>query len=208
MPLTVFVLGVREASPLVAIVSLVVSLLILLQDRKSIACKPLWKLGLAAVVGIPVGVLLLQHAPEEVLRLVLGGFVIGFALFGLLRKNLERLRHRALVYMLGFLGGVLGGAFNIGGPPVIAFAAIQGWSPQVFRATLQGFFLISGAVVVAGHGVAGLWAENLPCLLLWCLPFSVLAVFIGRGINKRIPHDRFRTVVYIVLILLGVSLLV
>jgi hypothetical protein len=43
------------------------------------------------------------------------------------------------------------------GPPLVIYGTLQRWSPQHFRATLQGYFLPASVLIMAGYWFAGLW---------------------------------------------------
>ena len=43
----------------------------------------------------------------------------------------------------GFFAGILGGAYNTNGPPVVIYGSLRKWSPATFRATLQGYFFMA-----------------------------------------------------------------
>ena len=98
---------------------------------------------------------------------------------------------------------MLGSAYNTSGPPVIIYGTMRRWPPDLFRATLQGFFLVSNVIVIAGHGLAGLWTQEVLLLTLLSLPVLVTAVIAGARVNRRIPAAQFARVVYLLLIILG-----
>ena len=88
---------------------------------------------------------------------------MGYGAYNLLRPGLPALRSEAWAYPFGFAAGVLGSAYNTGGPPVIIYGTMRRWPPAHFRATLQGFFLFTNIFVLVGHGLAGLWTRRCCC---------------------------------------------
>ena len=60
-----------------------------------------------------------------------------------------------MAWLFGFGAGVLGGAYGMNGPPLVAYGALRHWSPKRFRATLQGYFLPASLVGIAGSGPPG-----------------------------------------------------
>jgi len=154
-------------------------------------------------VGMPFGIWLLRHGDERVVNLVLGLLLVGYGAYNLTRPTLPALRSEAWAYPFGFVAGVLGSAYNTSGPPVVIYGAMRRWPPDLFRATLQGFFLISNVIVIAGHGLAGLWTAEVLWLTLLSLPVLVTAVIAGALVNRRIPAAQFARLVYVLLIVLG-----
>jgi hypothetical protein len=82
------------------------------------------------------------------------------------------------------------------------------WSPQHFRATLQGYFLPASAVAMAGYWLSGLWKPEVTHYYLISLPTAIPAVFVGRWINHRLHGDSFLKYVHAGLIAAGAVLLV
>ena len=94
------------------------------------------------------------------------------------------------------------------GPPLVVYGSLRRWSPQRFRATLQGYFLPASLLGVVGYVVAGLWLPEVTRYLLWSLPGVVVAILLGRAINHRLRGDHFFRYVYVGLILIGALLIV
>ena len=93
------------------------------------------------------------------------------------------------------------------GPPLAIYGALRRWTPEYFRATLQAYFLPASIAGMAGYAVAGLWTPAVNHFYLVSLPGVVIAVFLGRSLNRRLPASRFISYVYIGLAAIGVVLL-
>ena len=85
---------------------------------------------------------------------------------------------------------------------------MKGWPPERFRTTLQGFFLPTGLLILAGHGIAGLWTGEVVKIYLYSLPAIGLGVVLGGLVNRKLTHDLFAKLVYGFLVLMGGILLV
>ena len=203
MPLLVLLIGVKSASPLVALSGLVISSLMLIQDWREMQWKETLLLLAASLPGIPLGMALLTSVPESLVRGILGLVLIGFGLFNLMGVQLPELPSRWLSIPFGLLAGILGGAYNTNGPPIIIYAFFRGWTKDQFRASLQGFFLISGLLISAGHGLSGLWTREIFFQFLGSIPLVAVAVFLGGKIASRFSQEIFNKVIYYFLILMG-----
>ena len=208
MPLLVLAVGLQTAAPLVALVALVTSLSILVQTWRDVHRSDAWRLILSSLAGIPFGLLLLKAAPEPLVKAALGVLLVGFGLYKLLQPRMPAVAWRPLVYLSGFVAGVLGGAYNTNGPPVVVYGALRGWSPERFRGTLQLYFLTTGMMVAAGHGLAGLWTREVWRLFAIALPAVALGLFLGGRVSGRIPAELFNKLVYAFLIVAGLLLVV
>ena len=204
MPLLVLLIGVKGASPLVALVGLVISSLMLVQEWRALQWKETIYLLAASLPGIPIGLALLTSVPESLVRSILGLVLIGFGLYNLLGIKLPNLPSRWLALPFGFLAGILGGAYNTNGPPIIIYAVFRDWTKDQFRASLQGFFLVSNLLIIAGHGLSGLWTKEIAFQFLASIPLVGLAVYIGGKISSRLSQEIFNKVIYYFLVLMGV----
>ncbi len=203
MPLLILLLDIKTASPLVALVGIVTSLVMLLREWRQLEIREVLLLLLASLAGIPAGLYLLVSLPENIIKGILGLVLILFGVFKQTGIELPKLEGNWLVFPFGFLAGILGGAYNANGPPIVIYGLLMGWNRVKFRATLQGYFFVTGLVVAAGHGLSGLWSRQVLIYFLASIPIVVLGVKAGERITSRISGDRFNQILHIFLILLG-----
>ncbi len=206
MPLLAMLVGLRAATPLFALAATVIAVTIVVRHWREVRLAGAGRLVVGSAIGIPFGLWLLKGSFERELTLVLAAVVIGFALFQLLRPVPVTLGVRWLAYPVGVIAGVLGGAYNTNGPPVVIYGTLRGWTKSAFRATLQGYFVCTSVVILGGHAVAGLWTAR----VWWLFGVSLLgvlpAIAAGEWLHRRIPAARFERAVYTLLIPLGVLL--
>jgi hypothetical protein len=207
MPLLALVLPVEVAAPLVAFVSTTTSAAVLAQDWRSVHARAAGRLLAASLVGIPLGLLLLTQADERIVKAALALVIIGFSGFCLLGQRPLALHGDGLAWIFGLFAGVLGGAYNTHGPPLVIYATLRRWSAEEFRATLQGYALPAGLLVLTAHGLAGLWVPAVFRHYLVSLPLVLAAVWLGRELNRRFPAQRFLLAAHALLLLLGLALL-
>ena len=197
------------AAPLAVLVSVLVAVVIVLQDWRHVHVRSAGGLILSSLPGIPLGVWLLARGNEHAVKSVLGLIIVAFSIFSLTRKNVLHLGedHWGWLTGCGFLSGVLGGAYGMNGPPLAVYGAFRRWSPQHFRATLQGYFLPVSLAGLVGYIALGLWSGIVTRYFLWSLPGVVAAILLGRAINQRLKGDGFLRFVYVGLMVVGVILL-
>jgi hypothetical protein len=207
MPLIVGVLGIAISAPLIAMVGLTLEVVMLLYYRQSVSLAVMWRLVIAAVVGIPLGIYAVRRIDEEIVLTVLGIVIAGYAIYGLLRLRLPELRSRLWGYGAGFLSGVLGGAYNTAGPPVVMYGHCKRWPPEEFRGNLQGFFLVIDVLVVANHAVLGNITSEVWRNYLIALAPIFLGFLIGTRLATRIDPALYSRIVLVMLVVLGVRLI-
>jgi uncharacterized membrane protein YfcA len=207
VPLLTLALDIQIASPVSMLMAASVTVFMILKYWRLIDLRAIWRLTLAAVLGIPLGIWVLKGLPEVWLTAVLGVLLILIGLYYLRRPALPARTEHYWAYILGFTAGVLGGAYNIAGPPLIVYGTLRRWSPEQFRATLQGFFVTINTVILIGHASAGLWTPTVLQLFALSIPAILIGFWLGSRAAPHISPDTFARLVYVALIVLGVFLI-
>ena len=208
MPLLVMVIGLNTATPLVGLMGITASSTILIRHWRDVHFRSVWPLMVYTLIGIPIGILLLKGVYEDVMKTVLAMVIIIFSLYKLFKPKLFTLANDKLACIFGLAAGILGGAYNTNGPPVVIYGTLRRWNPEKFRATLQGYFFPTGSMIAIGHCIGGLWTKPVLVNYAISLPFILVAIFLGGRINRRIPKARFDNYIYVFLVILGACLLI
>ncbi len=210
VPLLALRIPIAVAAPVAVLVSVCIAALIVAQDWRHMELRSAGWLIASALLGIPLGLLLLTRASDHAVRLLLGVVIVGFSLYSIGARSKLHLETDHLAWLLGagFCSGVLGGAYGMNGPPLAVYGALRRWSPQRFRATLQGYFLVASLAGLAGYAAVGLWRPPVTRYFLLSLPCVIVGVLIGRWLNRRLRADTFLTIVYAGLVVTGSILIV
>ena len=203
MPLLAVTLDIRTAAPLIALLSLLSPALIAWRYRRQLEWREITSLAWGSVLGIPVGVMLLRLVNEQIVMLVLGLVLIGYGLYAL-RWAVPPWRGTArAAYGLGFVGGVLSGAYNTGGPALVIYGNSRRWPPRTFKANIQVLSMLHGVSVVIAHALAG----NITGDVWEMLPVGLLAAGVGTGsgllLDRFVNEATFRRLVLLLLLVLG-----
>jgi uncharacterized membrane protein YfcA len=207
VPLLAFVLPVTVAAPIAALLSITVSTVVVAQDWRHVQLGSASRLVLSTMIGIPIGLFLLRSVPEVVVKAALGVMVAGFAASSLFARETTTLQDDRLAWLFGAIAGVLGGAYGMNGPPLAVYGSMRRWSPEHFRATLQGYFLPASVLGMIGYWAAGFWTPAVSHYYLAALPAALLAIALGRAVHKRLDTRRFYVVVHAGLLASGAGLL-
>jgi len=210
VPLLAFCIPLGVAAPLAVLVSITVAAVVVAQDWQKIHLRSTAWLVIATLFGIPFGLLLLTSSHQTVVKGALAVIIMAFSVYSLIGRIPMELRRDSRGWLLacGFCAGVLGGAYGMNGPPLVVYGAMRRWSAQHFRATLQGYFLPASIIGMVGYWLAGLWTPAVTRYYLLSLPFTLLAVFLGRVINHRLHGEAFLKFIYLGLMSIGLLLLV
>jgi len=210
VPLLALFLPIRVATPLAVLISVAIAAIILVQDWRKVHLHSSGWLFLPTLAGIPLGIWMLHSVHQELVKAVLAIVIVLFSGFFLLGKRPPHLEQDSRAWLLGcgFAAGVLGGAYGINGPPLVVYGSMRRWSPQHFRATLQGYFLPASAIGMLGYGVTGLWTTQVTHSFLIALPAAIPAVFVGRWLNHRMHGEAFLRYIHAGVVAIGVLLLI
>lgn len=210
VPLLALSIPVEIAAPVAVLLSITIAAVVVAQDWRKIHIRSTGWLLAPTLVGTPIGILLLTSVHQHLVKAMLAIVLVLFSGYFLLGKRPPELRSDSRAWLLGcgFFAGVLGGAYGMNGPPLVVYGAMRRWSPQHFRATLQGYFLPASMVAMAGYWFSGLWVPAVTRYYLISLGAALPAIFLGRIINHRLRGDAFLKYVHGGLVCVGTILLI
>lgn len=197
----------RTAAPVVALVTSTLEAVLLIRYRGAFNFKSTWPLIAASLFGIPIGVWALRGVPETALLRFLGFVMAGYASYSLFNFRLPELKHPIWAFVFGFAGGILSGAYSVGGPPVIIYGNCRRWQPDEFRSNLQGYFLVNDAIVLLTHGLGGNLTPIVWQMYLLALPMIGAGIIAGGAFGRRIDALLFRKLTLWLLVLMGIRLI-
>jgi hypothetical protein len=194
VPLLTLATDSRTAVVAVGLAGLVMSLTIAARERAHVHWRTAWLLLATAVVGLPLGLLVLRLAPERLLTALIGVSVLGCTVLVWRNVRLPDPGPTA-VAAIGVLVGALSTSTGTNGPPLVAAFHAMGYEPRAFRATLAAVFGGTGVASVLGFFGAGLVTPRVAGIGLAGLPAVGLGWLLGNWLFTRIPSARFRTFV-------------
>lgn len=207
MPLFVPLLGIRVATPLMALLGVGTGILFVFRYRATLDVRAVAKLILAAFVGMPVGVLLLERVDAGIVTRGLGVLLLVYALYALFVSQLPELVHPRWGWLFGFVSGVLNGAYAVPGPPVIVYGSCKRWETAVFKSNLQTYFLVTGLFLLVSHAVSGNFTAVVWQNFLWAIPGALAGLVLGFQVDQILDAQRFQRLVLVLLIGLSVQLI-
>ena len=162
-------------------------------------------------LGVPAGVYLLLHLPTGTYRNVIGGLLIIYGSYLLLRWPVRAFRLGPLSdACAGFLGGITGGLAGFPGAFVTIWCSMKGWDKARQRGVYQPFILgMQPVTLIAIY----LMRPSSPAQVqldwkaLAFVPAALLGAWFGLRIFKRLSDRQFELVVNTLLILSGVGLI-
>lgn len=202
-----FFMELQLAITLVIALGLMSNVVLWWYHRDSFEWSRIAHLAIAALVTIPVGVVGLHYVPEHLALQLLGVMVLAYVIYSWLQLSLPELTGRSWAYAFGAASGVLTGAFNIGGPPIVIYGNCNQWSPQQFKGNLPGAFCMLSLAAIATH----LWQGDFDGALLprigYAAPFFATGLGLGIWLSRYVDATSFRQAVLVLLGVIGLKLL-
>ena len=203
-----YLMSTADAIVLLTIYAELFSLVLLVQLRRDVVPQALLDLLLGTVVGAPLGVWGLAVLPASVLNRLIGLMLVAAFVLEIRGLYPEKLEGRRWGLGAGALAGVIGGAVGLPGPPVVLYAATQGWTARTVKANLQAFFVVNQGAILIGYWSAGLLTREVWHLTLgFALP-AIAGAVIGALLFERADQRRFRQLVFALILISGLVLLV
>ncbi len=206
------VLPPLRAVPLIVACSMMLNIAFTLHMRRDIAVRQILPMLLGSVVGVPLGVAVLQTAEAGNLRTAIGVLLIAYSLFLLFARNLPVLalagRRSAMADgTVGLLSGLLGGATSLNGVLTAMWVRLRGWSKIEQRAMTQPFVLFTHVLTLSWLGGVGSLDMRTGLDILYCLPALVTGGWLGLHLFRRLSDSGFNRIVLWLLLAAGGSLL-
>ena len=164
---------------------------------------------LPGIIGIPLGVSALQAVNVDLLKLLIGLFLLCYGLFFMARATLPTLKgNYPLVDMFfGLIGGFLGGLAALSGALPTFWLSLREWPKGEIRAILQPFnvtILLLTALMFLAQGV---YTKSTLLLIMMSLPVSIFSTQIGLALFKKLKDNHFRRMLIILTFISGLSIL-
>ncbi|TDT77032.1 hypothetical protein BDE40_0307 [Litoreibacter halocynthiae] len=201
-----------QAVSVVVIMSVIAGLQGVWLVRASIMDQPrrLARFALPALVGVPLGVAALSVLEPGILKLIIAGFLILYGGFFTLRSSLPKLERPtpAIDMLVGFAGGVLGGAASLSGALPTMWCAMRPWPKSETRAVLQPFNVIVLGVTALVFAINGTYTGQTLTYIAMALPVTMIFAQIGISVFKRLTDDQFRRLLIAMMLVSGLVLMV
>lgn len=207
VPLVGLLSGVKYAIPLAAICGLVVNLYLMFKLKSHVKYLDLKELILSAIIGIPIGAAFVIHADQLILKKILGGIVFLFVFLSVFKIIKQTGLNKKWGYLFGFASGLLGGAFNTNGPPILIYFYLQGYDKIKQKASITGFFIITSITVVITHLVAGLSTSEIWIDALKLFPVVMFGIILGHYLFSRISTNIYNRLILFGLFIISLFLL-
>ena len=197
-----------QSAVLIAAFAIVNQGLSLWKLRHALQFSRLWPYLIGATLGIPMGAAVLSWASPSHMRAFVGVALVLFSIYSLARPKLPTVKGGK--YADGIVGGVsgfVGGSTGLAGIPVVIWSTLRGWSKDEQRAVFQPVAIAIFAMVLVWFAGSGMVTAETVRLFVIGLPAVLLGMWLGLRLYGKLNEAAFRTVVLVLLLISGLSLL-
>jgi uncharacterized membrane protein YfcA len=164
-----------------------------------------------SLIGVIIGIVLRNRFDESVLKLILGLFIICLSLFELSlvvisrKKEIKNIPEPAGFFLI-LSGGIFHGLLAVGAPLIVYYASRQLSSQGSVKGTLSFVWLLLNIVMLGGFIINGQITTDVLKLTGMLIPGLAAGILAGSLI--RVSDNIFRIVTYILLMIIGSTLVV
>lgn len=195
VPVAALFVPPREAVAVSLLLTMAVSTGMYAEARPRTGLRAIWPLVTGAVVGTPIGLLVLLRADETALRLLVATAVFVSAIVNLVagKGHTHEARPDPVVRqgLVGVLSGVIRGATAMGGPPIVLYQHWIGGGAERIRRRLFAFFFWVGIPATLIVAPSGLFTRHVLRDVALALPALAVGLFMGRLVRPHIPEAWF-----------------
>ncbi len=208
-PILAQFIPVAQIVPLLALLDFFAAATNLARDGRQAELSELKRLVPLMVAGSAIGASILLFSKAEVLLLMLGIFVIAYAVYSLSGYKPIRKFSAVASVPFGLVGGIFSALFGSGGFLYSIYLTSRIEDKQQIRITQSTLIGLSTLTRLVFFLVAGVYANINLLLLAGVLATSMLTgVCIGRHITLKLTREQFIKIVNMVVLASGVFLLI
>lgn len=194
-PLVALVAGTSTTVVAVTLVGVALTGWAALRERGHVDAPMAIRLSIAGLLGLPLGLLLLAHASDTMLAVLMALAVVGALL---LVAFAVRLPDRPwATWAMGLSSGALLTSTGMNGPPLVLAMVARGLDPHRFRATLQVVFLGQDLLAVVGFLLIGRLGPASLSVAAVGVVASPIGWLLGDRVFHRLSPEVFRRVLVV-----------
>lgn len=161
-------------------------------------------------IGLLAGILVFNFVEGRFLKILFGVLVVLLSV----RETYRLLRHASdQIEISGlsakaciFSAGVVHGIYASGGPLLIYAVSRLNLKKAAFRSTLSAVWSIFSVILTGSYLIGGKFTSQSLKFIIILLPLILVGIPLGEWLHRRIDEYRFKLLVFIVLILAGISI--
>jgi len=211
LPLMALVVSPVRAAAIMLPILIVQDMVSVWAYRREFDKRNLITLMPGALIGVLAGYLLASRVSDAAVGLAVGVISIAFAARRLFADGKTSRPVRKAAFLPGTIWGAVCGFTSMiahaGGPPFQIYVMPQRLSPPVFVGTGAIFFALLNLMKVGPYIALGQFTHENLAASAALFPLAILSTLAGVWLVRRVPAERFYTIIYWLLIAVGLKLI-
>jgi hypothetical protein len=203
VPLIQFIMPVTDTAVFIAMINMIFSVIYYRHSKAVVRDQPLGRMALWTGIGVAAGTVILKFLNPAYIQLGWGVLIIIIVVALVRGLNLHISSDRSAMTLSGLLGGLLAGATGITGPPVAIILSSMKTPREKFNAIISIFILFAVTYALIFYLISGLIRTETVILALCSVPALLAGLYTGDILVSRISQKTFTSVVYVVLVIMG-----
>lgn len=220
-PVTNGILGTTVGVPYGTIIAIPFLYALAYKERKGVSWKDLGKILVLCAPGIFVGQKLFYKISPDTAKICIGTIVTLIAVMNIHKHIIKPLVlkeenkedttdtmfNKVFRYTCLVLGGVVHGAFTIGGPLITVYTLQAVKDRRKFRNTMEALWCVLNTWNVITQYRNGAFTSYTMSAVLVGLPLAAIGYITGVRFLEKINREQFLRIVYLILLAIGTNML-
>ncbi len=161
------------------------------------------------LIGVPIGVTMLDFVNADALRLMIAVVLIVYGGFFAFRSTLPSIdvAMPKIDGGIALIGGVLGGLASMSGALPVMWLSMRPWSKGEIRALLQPFNMVILVATATMLFFKGAYGETVVGALMLAIPVAIISSLVGLFVFNRLSNALFRRLLITLCLLTGLGIL-
>ena len=199
IPLMSAVYGPQIAAATFLLIDVVSGFAFLARLWRMTVWREVLPLAVSAVVAAQFGALILLYADATALRWTISLVALAVVVVLAAGWRYHGRPRLAITVLVGLLAGVLGGALQMSGPPILVYWLGSGYEAVVMRANFIGYFSLFSTGVVVIYFAKGLISAGVLALALLIGPLHIAAMWGGTLLFNLASDTTYRRIAYAII---------
>ncbi len=191
-PILVHLLNPADAVAINLFLGLLSNMLVLSYSFRKVNLKSILPMVISCFFGIPIGTWIITVASPSILKILIGGVTVLFAIPLVLGFSKTLKREKLFGSISGFLSGILASSTSLGGPPVVIFMHSRNWKKETIHPSLATYFSFLNISALAALAVSGLLKTPTVINAVSLAPALLLGTGFGILVFRKMNTRYFR----------------
>lgn len=200
-PILALFLEPKQTVVFVILLESAIGVIFIIKEKLTFEIRPIF---IGGVAGILTGIALFGLLSQRLVGFIIGVSVLIFSILFLLNMTFRTEKEMPFFAALGFLSGSMGVLTGINGPQIVLGLVNQGYDALFVRKTLITYLIVIDFITLASFSISGYVTAQIGKLLVYSVPFLLLAFGVGTYVLKFIDPDKLKRMILVTALFAGI----